>query len=198
MTIPGDVFVIRHGETEWSRSGKHTGRTDIPLDDAGRAAARRLGGVLGRFEIACALTSPLRRARDTCVLAGFVDCMETEPDLVEWDYGEYEGLTPDEIERRAPGWMIFTDGCPGGESPAQIAERVDRVIEKLRKIQGHVAVFAHGHVLRVLAARWIELPLASASRLLLSTATVSTLGYYRTIPALKRWNCPVAEGRTTS
>lgn len=198
MREHGDVFAIRHGETEWSRSGKHTGRTDIPLDDAGRAAARRLGGVLARFEIACALTSPLRRARDTCVLAGFVDCMETDADLVEWDYGEYEGLTPDEIERRAPGWMIFTDGCPGGESPVQIAERVDRVIAKLRGMQGQVAVFAHGHVLRVLAARWLDLPLPAASRLLLQTATLSTLGYYRDIPALKRWNCPIAEGRTPS
>jgi probable phosphoglycerate mutase len=197
MTAQGNVFAVRHGETEWSRSGKHTGRTDIPLDDGGRASARRLGGVLARCEIAHALASPLRRARDTCVLAGFVDCMEIEPDLVEWDYGEYEGLTPDEIERRAPGWLIFKDGCPGGETPAHVAARVDRVIAKLRGVTGQLAVFSHGHLLRALAARWLELPLLAASHFTLDTATLSKLGYYRNIPALERWNCPIAEGRTT-
>jgi probable phosphoglycerate mutase len=191
----GELFAIRHGETEWSRSGRHTGRTDIPLNEAGRRAAKAIGRALSTIEISRALSSPLQRARDTCELAGLADRMDIDPDLVEWDYGDYEGLTPEEIQRRAPGWLIFVDGCPGGERPAEVKERVDRVIARVRATSGRVAVFAHGHLLRALTARWIELPLTAACHFLLDTATLTELAYYRGIPALRRWNVPVFEGR---
>ena len=194
----GDLVAIRHGETDWSRTGRHTGRTDIPLNDEGRRAAKAIGRALSTIEFSRALSSPLERARMTCELAGFADQMEIDPDLVEWDYGEYEGLTPDQIQQRAPSWLIFVDGCPGGERPAEVQARVDRVIAKVRGTPGRVAVFAHGHLLRVLAARWIELPLTAATRFLLDTATLTTLTYYRSIPAIRCWNVPVLEGRTIS
>lgn len=194
----GDLVAIRHGETEWSRTGRHTGRTDVALNEAGRRAAKAIGRALSTIEISRALSSPLQRARDTGELAGFADRLEIDPDLVEWDYGEYEGLTPDQIQQRAPGWLIFVDGCPGGERPADVEVRVDRVIAKVRGTPGRVAVFAHGHLLRVLAARWIELPLIAASHFMLDTATLTELAYYRGIPAIRRWNVPVLEERTTS
>jgi broad specificity phosphatase PhoE len=198
IEIPADVIAIRHGETEWSRSGRHTGRTDIPLTEAGRQAAKRLRPAFEGFELTRVLSSPLRRARATCELAGFGSRMEIEPDLEEWNYGDYEGLTSDEIARRAPGWMVFTDGCPGGESPEDVQRRVDRVIAKIRDVSGRVALFGHGHVLRALAARWVDLPLSRASQFLLDTSTVSVLGYYRDTPAVKRWNAPTVEWRQTT
>ena len=197
MAAGGDVIAIRHGQTEWSLSGRHTGRTDIPLTEIGRVAAKALGETFKPIRLARVLSSPLRRARETCELAGFAHQLEIDRDLVEWDYGQYEGLTPEEIDRRAPGWLIFNDGCPGGESPEDVVERVDRVVEKLRAANGNVAVFGHGHVLRVLAARWIGLPIADASHFLLETSTLSMLGYYRAIPAIKRWNSPIAIRRTS-
>jgi len=186
-----DVFAIRHGETAWSRAGRHTGRTDIPLTEAGRAAAIALGTVLARSDIARVLSSPLQRARETCTYAGLGNRVELDADLVEWDYGDFEGLTPAEIDERAPGWLIFADGCPGGEQPADVEVRVDRAIAKLRGMSGCVAVFGHGHLLRALAARWIGLPLVGGSHFLLNTSTLSLLGYYRDTPAIKRWNVSV-------
>ena len=146
-----NVFVIRHGETAWSLNGRHTGTTDLPLTDNGRLLAKRLKPVLARNAFSLALCSPMRRARETCELAGFGDSAVIDPDLVEWDYGDYEGLTSKQIHELAPGWLIFRDGCPAGETPEQVSARVDRVIARSRAIDGDVAVFAHGDVLRVLA-----------------------------------------------
>jgi probable phosphoglycerate mutase len=183
-----EVYLVRHGETEWSLSGQHTGITDIPLTAKGRKVARLLEPVLAKEDFALVLTSPLHRARETCELAGLGKRAEIDRDLMEWNYGEYEGLTPRQIHAKTPGWMIFRDGCPGGESPEQIGARVDRVIARVRALEGHVALFAHGHVFRVFAARWLGLPATAGRHFLLSTATLSILSYYRDIPAVKRWN----------
>ena len=186
------VYVVRHGETEWSLSGQHTGVTDIPLTENGRAAARFLQPVLGKESFALVLTSPLHRARETCELAGFGNRAHIEPDLMEWNYGEYEGLTPQQIHARRQGWMIFRDGCPGGESSEQVGARVDRIIAKANATGGNVALFAHGHIFRVLAARWIGLSARAGQHFLLDTATLNVLGYYRDTPALKIWNAPLS------
>jgi broad specificity phosphatase PhoE len=185
------VYLVRHGETEWSLSGQHTGMTDIPLTENGRRTATRLARAVRTESFSLVLASPLLRARVTCELAGLGEYAESDRDLMEWDYGEYEGLTPTQIEAKAPGWILFTDGCPGGESPEEVGVRVDRVIARVRAAQGHVALFAHGHVFRVLAARWLGLPVAAGSHFLLGTATTSILTYYRGIPAIKEWNAPV-------
>ena len=185
------VHLIRHGETEWSLNGRHTGTTDIPLTENGRRVARLWKPVLSEENFALVLTSPLRRARETCELAGLGDRAEIEPDLVEWNYGEYEGLTPQEIQAKRPGWMIFKDGSPGGETPEQVESRIDRVITRVRAVEGHVALFSHGHLLRALAARWIGLRASDGSRYLLDTATLCVMSYYRSIPAIKRWNVPI-------
>jgi probable phosphoglycerate mutase len=185
------VYVVRHGETEWSLSGQHTGVTDIPLTENGRAVARSLGPILAEQSFALVLTSPLRRARETCELAGLGAHAVLEPDLKEWNYGEYEGLTPKQIHAKAPGWMVFRDGCPGGETPKEIGARVDRVIARVRATPGDVALFAHGHVFRVLVARWIGLPAGGGQHFLLDTATLNVLGYYRNSPAVKIWNAPL-------
>ena len=186
------LFAIRHGETEWSLSGKHTGTTDIPLTDNGRRLAYRMRPVLASKVFALVLTSPLGRARETCDLVGLGAKAVIDPDLVEWNYGEYEGLTPRQIHEVAPGWLIFRDGCPGGEAPHEVGARVDRVIDRSRAIEGDVAVFAHGHVLRVLAARWLGLPTGLGQHFLLDTGTLNVLGSYRGIPAVKIWNAPLA------
>jgi broad specificity phosphatase PhoE len=185
------VYLVRHGETEWSLSGQHTGMTDIPLTENGRRTATRLARAVRTESFSLVLASPLLRARVTCELAGLGEYAESDRDLMEWDYGEYEGLTPTQIEAKAPGWILFTHGCPGGESPEEVGVRVDRVIARVRAAQGHVALFAHGHVFRVLAARWLGLPVAAGSHFLLGTATTSILTYYRGIPAIKEWNAPV-------
>jgi broad specificity phosphatase PhoE len=182
------IYLIRHGETEWSLSGQHTGITDIPLTENGRKVAKLLQPVLAKETFALVLTSPLERARETCELAGLSDRVEIDRDLMEWNYGEYEGLTPKQIHAQAPGWMLFRDGCPDGESPEQIGARVDRVIARVRSVEGHVALFAHGHIFRVFAARWLGLPATAGCHFLLDTATLNILGYYRCIPAVKRWN----------
>ncbi len=187
-----EVYVIRHGETEWSRSGQHTGVTDIPLTERGRAVARRLRPILSRESFALVLTSPMSRARETCELAGLGARAEVEPDLMEWNYGEYEGLTHEQIRERSPAWMIFRDGCPGGETPAQIGARVDRLIARVRDTPGKVALFAHGHVFRVLVARWIGLAAGGGEHFFLDTGTVNVLGYYGGSPAVKVWNVPLA------
>ena len=186
------VCLIRHGETEWSLSGQHTGVTDIPLTENGRKVAKLLAPVLAKETFALVLTSPLERARKTCELAGLGDRAEIDRDLIEWNYGEYEALTPKQIHARAPGWMLFKDGCPGGEVPEQVGARVDRVITKVRALEGHIALFAHGHIFRVFAARWLGLPAEAGSHFLLDTATLNVLSYYRGIPAVKRWNVPIA------
>lgn len=186
-----DVVLVRHGETEWSLSGQHTGITDIPLTERGREEARLLEPLLAGAGFALVLSSPLRRARESCTLAGLGDRVEIDRDLIEWNYGEYEGLTAKQIERIAPDWMVFTNGCPGGESPEQVATRVDRLICRIQTVAGRVALFAHGHLFRVFAARWIGLPPSEGRRFLLNTSTVSVLGYYRGTPAVKRWNAPI-------
>ena len=183
-----EVYLIRHGETEWSLNGRHTGITDIPLTENGRNLAKRLAPVLATERFALVLTSPLERARKTCELAGLGAHAEIDRDLMEWNYGEYEGLTPKQIDAQAPGWMIFTDGCPGGESPAQVSARADRLVARVRSVEGDVALFAHGHIFRVFAARWLELPATAGCHFLLDTATLSILSYYRKLPAIRRWN----------
>jgi probable phosphoglycerate mutase len=189
MNMPiQQVYLARHGETEWSLSGQHTGITDIPLTENGRNLAKRLAPVLATERFALVLTSPLERARKTCELAGLGAHAEIDRDLMEWNYGEYEGLTPKQIDAQAPGWMLFSDGCPGGESPEQVGARADRVIAKVRAVEGHVALFAHGHIFRVFAARWLGLPATAGCHFLLDTATLSILSYYRNLPAIRRWN----------
>jgi probable phosphoglycerate mutase len=185
------VYLIRHGETAWSLSGQHTGTTDIPLTENGRRVATLLQPVLTRETFTLVLTSPLQRARETCALAGLGERAAIERDLIEWNYGEYEGLTSQQIHATRPGWMVFTDGCPGGESPDQVGARVDRVIARVRAVEGHVALFAHGHVLRALAARWLGLRAAAGGHFLLDTATLNILSYYRGLPAVQRWNAPL-------
>jgi broad specificity phosphatase PhoE len=182
------VYLARHGETEWSLSGQHTGITDIPLTENGRNLAKRLAPVLATERFALVLTSPLERARKTCELAGLGAHAEIDRDLMEWNYGEYEGLTPKQIDAQAPGWMIFTDGCPGGESPDQVSARADRLVARVRSVKGDVALFAHGHIFRVFAARWLGLPAMAGCHFLLDTATLSILSYYRNLPAIRRWN----------
>jgi broad specificity phosphatase PhoE len=185
------VFLVRHGETAWSLTGQHTGVTDIPLTESGRQLATRLRPVLAQVSFARVFTSPLQRARDTCELAGLGDQATTTIDLMEWNYGKYEGVTSDTIHESTPGWQIFRDGAPGGETPEQVAERVDRVIACTRSIEGDVAMFAHGHVLRVLVARWLGFPPAAGEHFLLDTGTLCVLNYYRDTPAIKVWNAPV-------
>jgi len=186
------VYLLRHGETEWSLNGQHTGVTDIPLTENGRMAARLLQPILAKETFALVLTSPLQRARETCELAGLGKRASVETDLIEWNYGEYEGLTTEQIRMTRPAWSVFRNGCPGGESPDQIGARADRVLTKIRASMGDVALFAHGHILRVLAARWINLSATYGEHFLLDTATLNVLGYYRESPAFKIWNAPLA------
>jgi broad specificity phosphatase PhoE len=182
-----NVVLVRHGETEWSASGQHTSRTDLPLTERGRERARDLAPALAERSFAVALSSPLRRARETAELAGFGEISVCD-DLREWDYGEYEGLTTPQIRERRPEWELWRDGCPDGESPDAVAARADRVVTRLREVEGDCVVFAHGHILRVIAARWIEQPVALGARLALSTGSLSRLGYERETPVLTEWN----------
>jgi len=185
-----EAVLVRHGETEWSRTGKHTGRSDIPLTDSGRRDAEVLRGSLSSRPFARVFSSPLSRALDTCRLAGLGAAAETRDELLEWDYGDYEGLTTPGIREQRPDWSLWRDGCPGGEGPDDVAARVDRVIAEVQAADGDVALFAHGHVLRVLSARWIELGPEYGSRLVLATATLSVLGWERETPAVRLWNAP--------
>jgi probable phosphoglycerate mutase len=186
-----EVVLVRHGETEWSRDGRHTGRTDVPLTDVGRSQAERLRDALGEWRFTRVLASPLGRARDTCRLAGFGDRAELSDALLEWDYGEYEGETTPQIRELRPAWNLWRDGCPGGESAADVGARVDPLVSELKASAGDVAVFAHGHLLRVLAARWVELPPEAGARFWLATATISVLGFERESAAVRRWNAPI-------
>jgi len=187
MAAP-QLWLVRHGQTEWSASGRHTGRTDIPLDENGREQARELAATLAALPIALVLTSPLQRARETCALAGLGDGAVVDDDLQEWDYGDYDGLTTDEIRAARPDWTLWRDGCPGGETAAQVGVRADRVIRRARDAGGDTIVFAHGHLLRVLAARWIGLGPEAGALLALTTATVSLLGWEREQAVVRRWN----------
>jgi broad specificity phosphatase PhoE len=194
MSQPGqEVYVIRHGETEWSLNGRHTGLTDLPLTAHGRKTAEWLRPVLAKQHFALVLTSPLQRARQTCELAGLGDQAQVTSDLEEWHYGDYEGLTTAQIQEQVPGWMIFSDGCPGGESPEDVRLRVDRVVEAARAATGPVVFFAHGHLLRVVAARWLNLPVKAGGHFLLDTGTMNILSDYRGYPAVKRWNAQIWE-----
>lgn len=184
---PVELWLVRHGETEWSASGQHTSTTDLPLTAGGEATARTLAPVLARTDFAQVLTSPRRRASDTAELAGFGDA-EVDADLVEWGYGEYEGLTTPEIRETVPGWSVWTHRCPGGESATQVAERLDRVVQRARSTAGATLVFAHGHSLRALTARWLDLPVALGRHFDLGTATLSVLGDDRGTPVVQRWN----------
>jgi probable phosphoglycerate mutase len=185
------VYIARHGETAWSLSGQHTGRTDLPLTPNGERNARRLGERLKGLTFVRVFTSPLQRASRTCELAGFGPVAERDPDLTEWDYGRYEGLRSAEILAERPDWQLFRDGCPGGESPSQIGERADRVVERVRAVNANVLLFSSGHFIRVLAARWLALGPGSAGRyFLLSTASLSALGYEHNLshPVIRLWN----------
>ncbi len=183
-----EVYLVRHGETEWSVSGRHTSSSDIPLTPDGQEAARAAGRRLASLRPVLVLTSPLQRARETCRLAGLGGPAEVTPDLVEWEYGEYEGRTTKDIRADRPGWWLWRDGAPGGERPADVGRRVDRVIALLRAVDGPAAVFAHGHVLRVLGARWVDLAPSDGGRLALSTGSVSVLGWERDAPVIEGWN----------
>jgi len=185
------VYVIRHGETEWSLSGQHTGITDIPLTENGRKGAKVLQPFLTKQSFVLVLTSPLQRAKETCELSGLGDHAEVEPNLMEWNYGDYEGLTSAQIHETAPGWIVFNDGAPGGETPNQVAVRADRVITRVRSAKGDVALFAHGHILRALVARWLDLPATAGRNFLLDTGTLNILSYYRGYPAIQTWNAPL-------
>jgi broad specificity phosphatase PhoE len=182
------VVLVRHGETDWSRTGRHTGRTDVPLTPEGRRQAALTGTRLRHGVWSLVLTSPLGRASETCRLAGFGDRSEPDPDLLEWDYGEYEGLTTAAIRAARPTWRLWTDGCPGGEQAADVAVRADRVIARCRAASGDVAVFAHAHLLRVLGARWVDADPTFGANLALSTGSISSLGWERDTAVISGWN----------
>jgi broad specificity phosphatase PhoE len=187
--MPARLVLLRHGATEWTRSGQHTGRTDIPLLETGREQAARAGDLLRDWRLApfaLVLTSPLSRAAETCALAGFSG--EPDPDLMEWDYGDYEGLTSAEIVERRPGWTLWDEGVPEGERAADVGRRADRVIERVRAVEGTTLCVAHGHLLRVLAARWLGLPPVAARFLLLGPGAIGILGWEREWPAMELWN----------
>jgi broad specificity phosphatase PhoE len=184
------VYLARHGETEWSLSGQHTGLTDLPLTERGEENARALGQRLSRLRFVKVFTSPLRRARRTCELAGFGDVAEVDRNLLEWDYGQYEGLTTAQIHAQRPDWQLFRDGCPGGESPEQVAARADSMLDRARPLEADVLLFSSGHFLRVLAARWLALGALDGKYLLLSTASLSALSYENNLSGsvIQLWN----------
>ncbi len=182
------VVLVRHGETEWTRSGQHTGRVDIALTDRGRADAERLRDRLAPMSFARVLVSPLARARETCALAGLGPRAEERVELMEWDYGQYEGQTSPQILAARPDWSLWRDGCPGGETATEVGARVDRLLTEVAKVEGNLALFAHGHLLRVLAARWMELPPEGGARLALSTSSLSVLGVERGNRVVWTWN----------
>jgi broad specificity phosphatase PhoE len=190
VSSPGarEAVLVRHAETEWSLNGRHTGRTDLPLTDHGREVAAALREPLRAWRFALVLVSPAQRARETCELCGLGAEAQVRDDLQEWDYGDYEGLTTAEIWERRPGWVLWRDGCPGGESPADVGSRADRVIAEIAAADGDVAVFSHGHMLRVLGARWIALGPEGGGHLGLSTAAICVLGHERDTAVIARWN----------
>jgi broad specificity phosphatase PhoE len=182
------IVLLRHGATEWSLSGQHTGRTDIPLLDQGREQAKAAGHLLRDFSFGLVLASPLQRAWETCTLAGFSAQAQAEPDLVEWDYGSYEGLTTPQIRVERPGWSLWNDGVPDGERAAEVGRRADRVIERARESGSDTLCVAHGHVLRVLTARWLGLPPVAARLFFLGAGAVGVLGWEHETPVVTGWN----------
>jgi broad specificity phosphatase PhoE len=186
MEMPTEIWLVRHGETEWSRSGQHTSRTDLPLTSEGQRQAASLKRVLAEHNFALVLSSPMKRAVDTSRLIGLTP--EISDDLVEWDYGDYEGLTTPEIQKRVPGWTVWTGASPNGETGEQVGARADRVIARALAAPGEVALFGHGHLLRILAARWVGLEPSGGRWLALSTASVSVLGYERETRVIRLWN----------
>lgn len=187
MAVTEELWIVRHGPTEWSRNGRHTSVTDLPLLPESEDDARGLAPRLADLDPVLVLTSPRQRARRTAELAGFPDA-EVDDDLAEWSYGDYEGITTAEIRETRPGWSVWTDSCPGGESAEQVAERLDRVVARARAAEGPVLAFAHSHSLRGLAARWLDLPVSDGRHFALDTATVSVLGHERENPVVVRWN----------
>lgn len=189
QTLPS-VYLVRHGETAWSVSGQHTGLTDLPLTPRGEQNAQCLRGRLAKISFAKVFRSPLQRARRTCELAGFGMVAEDDRNLVEWNYGDYEGLRSPEIHAKRPDWQLFRDGCPGGESPVQVAARADVAVNKVRTVNGNVLIFSSGHFLRMFAARWLGLEPVSGSRFTLDPASISTLGFEHAVtqPVVQRWN----------
>ncbi len=185
------VLVFRHGETEWSRTGKHTSVTDLELTPEGHRGAVALRPVVQKETFSLVLCSPLKRARETCELAGLGDLMEIDKDLVEWNYGRYEGLTTEEIREQVPGWGIFTHAVPGGETPGEVAARCDRIINRVLAAPGNVAIFAHGHYLRVFTARWLKLAPESGQHFVLGTSSLNRLGYEHENRAILTWNAPI-------
>jgi len=190
--VGGDLWLFRHGETAWSLSGAHTGKTDLPLTDAGRARAEALGRYLKQRPFALVLTSPLGRARETCRLAGYGEVAQIDADLLEWDYGNYEGRTTAEIRQREPGWSLWADGVPNGETVEQVGQRARRVIERAASAAGDVTLFAHGHILRILTACWLGLEPAGGRLFALGTGSLSILGYERDTRVITLWNEDVA------
>jgi broad specificity phosphatase PhoE len=192
MAVVGHIVLVRHGQTEWSANGKHTSRTDLDLTEAGVSQAQALKPVLADRPFVAVLCSPRRRALRTAELSG-LPVSTVDEDLVEWDYGEYEGLTTPEIREQRPGWSLWTDGCPSGESPEEVGTRIDRLLGRVRPllVDGDVALVSHGHALRVVGARWIEQPVAFGARISLDTGTLSELGFEREQEAVKAWNAPV-------
>ena len=189
--MPSSVTLVRHGETAWSAAGRHTGLTDIPLTPEGERKAKRLGERLAGQTFDRVFTSPLQRAAQTCALAGFGDRAFVDPDLLEWNYGDYEGRTSREIEKERPGWLVFRDGCPNGERASDVGARVDRVIERLRSVDDRAILFSSAHVLRVLTARWLGLAPSEGRLFKLDTASVSVLAYEhdsRAEPVIALWN----------
>jgi probable phosphoglycerate mutase len=182
-----EIWLLRHAETEWSRSGRHTGRTDIPLTDKGREVARALSGRVAGHRFAAIFSSPLSRARETAELAG-LQLTGMRDGLLEWDYGDYEGLKTPEIRETRPSWYLWRDGVPGGESPDDVGARCDRIIAEVHAIEGEVALVAHGHILRALGARWVEQPVAFGGRLFLATGSISKLGFERDVQVIRAWN----------
>jgi broad specificity phosphatase PhoE len=187
LPMADELWLVRHGETEWSRDGRHTSVTDVPLTPDGEAVARSLAAPLSAVPFDLVLTSPRERARRTAELAGFGDA-HIEDDLAEWNYGDYEGITTEQIRRTVPGWTVWTHPCPGGDDAGHVTRRLDRVIAKVRAAGGRVLVFGHGHSLRALAARWIEQPVDEGRFLALDTGTISVLGYEHETPVVRRWN----------
>lgn len=187
------LWLMRHGETEWSLSGAHTGRTDIPLTERGREYARQMGGLLKARKFSLVLTSPMERARETCALAGYGEGAQTEPDLQEWNYGDYEGRSTAQIREGRPGWELWKDGVLNGETVEQVGARAQRVIGRAVAAGGDVALFAHGHILRILTACWLGLPPVDGRLLALDTASVSVLGYERSTRVILKWNRAVTD-----
>ncbi len=185
------VGLIRHGETEWSLNGRHTSYTDLPLTQNGREQAKLLKKAFSHIEFKQVFCSPLKRARETCDLAGLSENVIIVPGLTEWNYGDFEGLTTAQIEERIPDWDLFLHGCPGGESPQQVSDRADQIIGKIQEIDGNVAIFSHGHFTRALAIRWVNLPIQNGRMFVLGTATLNVLGAYHDDPAIVNWNASI-------